>query len=169
MYCIIFCVSMQFMKNDVFVLLHNIRSTHNVGSVFRTADALGVAKIYLSGYTPAPLDRFNRFRKDIAKVALGAEKNVSWEYVENPEKIIKELKKSKFKIIGLEQAKNSIDYKKIIINSPTLFIVGNEIDGIERGVLSLCDTVTEIPMKGKKESLNVSVAFGVALFRMLNV
>ncbi len=157
------------MKREIAVLLHNIRSTHNVGSIFRTSDALGITKIYLSGFSPTPVDKFGKPRKDITKVALGGEKNISWEYSKNPEKIIKKLKKSNYQIIGLEQTKNSQDYKKVKIESPALFIVGNEVEGIERKILSLCDVVVEIPMKGKKESLNVSVAFGVALFRMLNI
>ncbi len=150
-------------------LLHNIRSTHNVGSIFRTADALGVNKIYISGYTPTPLDKFGRARKDIAKVALGAEKSIDWEYTQNPKKMIKNLKKKKYQIVGIEQAKNSKDYKKVKISSPILFIIGNEVEGIEKEILFLCDQVAEIPMKGAKESLNVSVAFGVALFRILGI
>lgn len=157
------------MKRGIYVLLHNIRSTHNVGSIFRTADALGITEIYLSGYTPAPVDRFGRPRKDIAKVALGAEKSVIWKYIDDPEKKIKELKKMKCKIIALEQTKKSTDYKKIKINPPMLFIVGNEVGGIEDKTLTLCDNIVEIPMKGSKESLNVSVAFGVALFRILDI
>ena len=86
------------MKREVYVLLHNIRSTHNVGSIFRTADALNAGKIYLSGYTPAPLDRFKRVRKDIAKVALGAEKNIPWEEVVNPLELIKKLKITKLSL-----------------------------------------------------------------------
>ncbi len=156
-------------KKEISVLLHNIRSNHNVGSIFRTADALGVTKIYLSGYTPTPMDKFGRNRKDIAKVALGAEKSLDWEYLEDPEKTIKNLKKSGVMVVGVEQAKNSIDYKKVKINYPALFIMGNEVDGIEKKILKLCDIVAEIPMRGDKESLNVSVAFGVALFRILNV
>jgi len=151
------------------VLLHNIRSTHNVGSIFRTADALGVGKIYLSGYTPTPTDTFGRARKDIAKVALGAEKTTAWEYIAEPSKIIKKLKAQKFQIVALEQTKNSVDYKKVRISKNVLFIVGNEVEGIPKNMLSHCDVVAEIPMRGKKESLNVSVAFGVALFRMLNI
>jgi len=154
---------------EVFVLLHNIRSTHNVGSIFRTADALGVSKIYLSGYTPTPLDRFNKPRKDIAKVALGAEQSISWEYLDNPEKVIKNLKKEGFRVVGIEQDKKAVDYKKVKIKKPVLFVVGNEVDGIDKKTLSLCDQVVEIPMLGTKESLNVSVAFGVAMFRMLDV
>ena len=156
------------MKREIAVLLHNIRSTHNVGSMFRTADALGVGKIYISGYTPTPLDRFGRPRKDIAKVAHGAEKSIEWEYIESSEKLIKKLRPS-HQIIGLEQSKKSIDYKKVKVKYPVLFIVGNEVEGIESKILSLCDVVAEIPMKGEKESLNVSVAFGVALFRILDI
>src|SRR6185369_16917342 len=153
---------------EIAVLLHNIRSTHNVGSIFRTSDALGVTKIYFSGYTPLPVDNFDRPRKDVAKVALGAEKTISWEQVNDQKKIIEKLKKTGFQIVGIEQSKNSTDYKKAKIRKPVLFIIGNEVDGIEPGILKMCDIVAEIPMEGKKESLNVSVAFGVALYRMLN-
>ena len=153
----------------IIVLLHNIRSTHNVGSIFRTADALGVTKIYLSGYTPTPFDRFGRARTDIAKVALGAEKNIEWESVLDPELLLKKLKKEKFQIVGLEQTSASLDYKKVHIQTPVVFVVGNEVGGIEQELLSHCDVVAEIPMKGNKESLNVSVAFGVGLFRMLDI
>ena len=151
------------------VLLHNIRSTHNVGSIFRTSDALGVGKIYLSGYTPTPVDKYGRPRKDVAKVSLGAEKTIEWEYVSDPKKIIKKLKKDKYQIVALEQGNNSIDYRKIKIKYPVLFVLGNEVEGIEKNILSLCDVLAEIQMRGKKESLNVSVAFGVGLFRMLNI
>jgi tRNA G18 (ribose-2'-O)-methylase SpoU len=158
------------MKNrEVFVLLHNIRSVHNVGSIFRTSDALGIDKIYLSGFTPTPKDRFGRNRKDVSKVALGAEKTIPWEYLNDPKKIINTLKNDDFKIIGLEQSENSQDYKKVKLTDKILFIVGNEVEGIEKNILKLCDVVAEIPMKGDKESLNVSVAFGVALFRILNI
>lgn len=150
------------------ILLHDIRSTHNVGSMFRTADALGIRKIYISGYTPAPTDKYGRHRKDIAKVALGAEKTIPWEYLEDPASTIKKLKKEKYQIIGIEQSEKSVDYKKAKIRYPALFIVGNEVGGMEKNMLSLCDIVAEIPMRGEKESLNVSVAFGVALFRMLD-
>jgi 23S rRNA (guanosine2251-2'-O)-methyltransferase len=160
---------MQFMKSKVFVLLHNIRSVYNVGSIFRTSDALGINKIYLSGYTPTPIDKFSRARKDLSKVALGAEKNISWEYIKEPKTIITKLKKEKFQIVGIEQSEKSVDYKKVKIKPRVLFVVGNEVNGIEKGILKSCDVVAEIPMKGEKESLNVSVAFGVGLFRMLGV
>ncbi len=153
---------------EVAVLLHDIRSTHNVGSIFRTCDALGVSKIYLSGYTPSPLDKFGRKRKDIAKVALGAEMSIDWEIAADPIKLMRRLKRGKYQIVGIEQSADSIDYKEAKIKTPVLFIVGNEVSGMDMKMLSLCDTVAEIPMKGGKESLNVSVAFGVALFRMLD-
>ena len=156
-------------KREVFVLLHNIRSAYNVGSIFRTADALGVSKIYLSGYSPTPLDKFGKARKDIAKVALGAEKSVAWQYVKNPKKILTEMKKEKFQIVVLEQAENSVDYKKVKIKYPVLFLVGNEVGGVEKSLLKECDIVAEIPIVGEKESLNVSVAFGVGLFEMLKI
>ena len=154
---------------EVAVLLHNIRSTHNVGSIFRTSDALGVSKIYLSGYTPTPVDKFDRPRRDIGKVALGAEKNIGWEYIDNPVKIIKKLKKENWQVIGLEQSDKSVDYKKVKPKTSFLFIVGNEVDGIEENILKLCDSVAEVSMKGEKESLNVSVAFGVSLFRIMGI
>lgn len=153
-------------KKDIFVLLHNIRSSHNVGSIFRTCDALGVSKVYLSGYTPTPIDKFNKPRKDIAKVSLGAEKTIKWEYMKSPIKIINKLKNDKFQIVALEQSTGSVDYKKVKINYPVLFLVGNEVEGVPKNILSLCDIVAEIPLVGEKESLNVSVAFGVGLFRM---
>jgi len=156
-------------EKKVCVLLHNIRSTHNVGSIFRTADASGVSKIYLSGYTPAPMDKFNRPRKDIAKVSLGAEKVVEWEQIKNPKILIKNLKAKKYQIIALEQAKNSVDYKKVRAEHRVLFVVGNEVSGIPKEILKLCDIVAEISMAGEKESLNVSVAFGVTVFRILNL
>ena len=156
-------------RGEVAVLLHDIRSTHNVGSIFRTSDALGVNKIYMSGYTPTPLDKYNRARKDVAKVSLGAEKTIPWEYNEDPKKIIKKLEKDGFTIVAVEQSESSVDYKKVKIESPVLFVVGNEVDGVDKTILSLCDVVAEIPMLGEKESLNVSVAFGVALSRMLNI
>ena len=156
-------------QNEVFILLHDIRSVHNVGSIWRTANAVGVKKIFLSGYTPSPVDRFGRERKDFAKVALNSQKTVTWESVENPVSLIKKLKREGFYVVAIEQAKNSVDYKKVKIKKPVLFLVGNEVEGIPQKLLNLADTVAEIPMKGDKESLNVSVAFGIALFRMLGI
>lgn len=150
------------------LLLDNIRSTHNVGSIFRTAETLGISKIYCGGTTPAPIDRFGRKRKDIAKVSLGAEDSVEWEHVESGVVLAKKLKKEGFKIIALEQDAKSIDYKEMRIRGKILVILGNEVGGVSKELLKLSDTIIEIPLKGKKESLNVSVAAGVALFRLLD-
>lgn len=152
------------MKNKVAVLLHNIRSTHNVGSIFRTADAAGVSHIYLSGYTPTPTDRFGRARKDIAKTALGAEKTVPWARSPSASSLVEELKKEGWKIIGIEQDARSRDYRSFSMQAPTLFIFGNEVRGLSAPLRGLCDELLEIPMHGKKESLNVSVAAGIILF-----
>lgn len=152
-----------------FLILHNIRSAYNVGSIFRTAEACGIAKIFLIGYTPTPTDRWGREVKAISKVALGAEKKVAWEYFSQPEKLIEQLKKEKMSIIGIEQHKHSIDYKKIKLKKPTAFLLGNEVGGIPESLLERCDVIAEIPMLGQKESLNVAVATGVALFRILGI
>ena len=155
------------MKKEIALILHDIRSAQNVGAMFRTAEAAGAGKIYLTGYTPAPLDRFGRERKDVAKSALGAEKMLPWEVEENISKIISKLKKEGYYLIAIEQSPKSVDYKKVKTKAKTAFIVGNEVTGIPQSILKKCDVVAEIPMKGKKESLNVSVALGVALFRII--
>ena len=151
------------------LILHDIRSTQNVGAMFRTADAAGIDKIYLTGYTPAPLDRFGKKRSDIAKSALGAEEFISWESKKSLTSLLTKLKRENYLIIGIEQAGNSVDYKKIKLQNKNVFIVGTEVTGIPKNILQKCDIVAEIPMKGKKESLNVSVACGIALFRILDI
>ncbi|MCX6757508.1 MAG: TrmH family RNA methyltransferase [Candidatus Nomurabacteria bacterium] len=151
------------------LILHNIRSTENVGAMFRTSDAVGINKIYITGYTPAPLDRFGKKRNDIAKSALGAEEFVPWEQKKSLPALLTKLKKENYLIIGIEQDKKSIDYKKVKIGKKNVFLVGNEVIGIDKKTLEKCDVIAEIPMKGKKESLNVSVSFGVAIFRILNI
>lgn len=156
-------------KGQHVLILHDIRSSENVGAMFRTADAAGISKIYLTGYTPDPVDRFGRDRKDIAKSALGAEKMIAWEHVESVEILLKKLREEDFFIIAIEQDETSQDYKKIMLSGKTVFIMGNEVQGIPKEILTMCDAIAEIPMKGKKESLNVSVALGVALFRMLGI
>jgi 23S rRNA (guanosine2251-2'-O)-methyltransferase len=151
------------------LILNDIRSVENVGAMFRTADAAGIDKIYLTGYTPTPLDRFGRKRKDLAKSALGAEEFVAWEAKKSILPLITKLKKDGFQIIAIEQDEKSIDYKKVKLKKKNAFLVGTEVTGIPKNVLQKCDLIAEIPMKGKKESLNVSVALGVALFGMLKV
>ena len=153
-------------NKKVVLILDYIRSTHNVGSIFRTAECAGVSKIYLVGVTPDPIDRFGRVRKDIANVALGTETTVPWEHVEDLGRLIKKIKKEGFEIVALEQDEKSVDYKKFKTKLPLALVLGEEVSGIKKEILKLCDNIIEIPMAGEKESLNVSVAAGVALFRL---
>lgn len=146
------------------LVLHNIRSVYNVGSIFRTADAVGVEKIFLTGYTPAPVDRFGRERKDFKKVSLGAEQTVAWEQVKTLAAVVKRLKRDGYTIAAVEQDKNStplFDYKS---PEKLVLVFGNEVRGLSKSTLTQCDVILEIPMRGKKESLNVSVAAGVSVF-----
>lgn len=153
------------MKN--ILIIPNIRSVVNVGAMFRTADAVGIDKIYLVGITPTPLDRFGRVRRDMAKSALGAENSVAWEYREDLISLIKELKQDGFQVIAVEQDEKSIKYKEVETREKNAFIMGPEVEGLSQDVLETCDIIAEIPMKGEKESLNVSVACGVVLFTIL--
>lgn len=152
---------------QLFVIVHNVRSLHNVGSIFRTADASGVLKIYLTGYTPSPLDEMGRVRKEIKKTALGAEKNVEWGAEKNISKLIKKLKKDGVQIIALENTKNAMNYEAFKPAFPAALILGNEVRGLSPALLKKADAVIKIPMRGRKESLNVSVAFGIAAYKLL--
>ncbi len=155
------------MKNvNSILILPDIRSAINVGAIFRTADAVGIDKIYLTGFTPRPTDKFGRIQKDIAKSALGAEGWIPWEYEVSLEKLIIKLKKDGFKIIAIEQDEKSVDYRKIKAKDKTAIILGGEVKGLSKEILNVCDIIAEIKMYGKKESLNVSVACGVALFQI---
>lgn len=156
------------MKKEIYILLHDIRSVYNVGAIFRTADAIGASKIFLSGFTPTPLDRFGNPRKDFAKSALGSEKAVPWEYAKSPARFVSSLKKKGVEVVAIEQSKGSIDYKKAKIGRKALVVFGNEVSGISRSILKKADKVLEIPMRGMKESLNVSVSAGIVLFRLFD-
>jgi 23S rRNA (guanosine2251-2'-O)-methyltransferase len=153
---------------QVAVLLHNVRSAHNVGSIFRTADAAGVSKVFLSGYTPRPRDRFGRIQKDIAKTALGAENFIAWEYAKSPATLIKLLRKQGWKIVGVEQDSRSDDYRTFRAKEKTVFVFGNEVLGLSKNLRETCDELIEIPMHGKKESLNVAVTAGIILFSCIS-
>ena len=155
------------MKIEVFLILHNIRSLYNVGSIFRTADAAGVSKIFLTGYTPSPRDVFGNFRKEISKTALGAEKYMPWQKMSDIGGLTEELNGKKVQIVALEQSEKSIDYRTFRPRFPIALILGNEVRGISPALLKKCDKIIEIPMRGRKESLNVAVSAGVALFRIL--
>ncbi len=155
------------------VIAHDIRSVHNVGSIFRTADAAGVEKIFLCGITPAPLDRFKQARADFAKVALGAEKYIPWESAPTTAGVIRQLKKEGYEIFALEQSKRSVPYYQEAVrlarrddarDARIAIILGNEVRGLPLSILRVADRILEIPMIGRKESLNVAVAFGIVVF-----
>lgn len=151
------------MKQEFFLILPNIRSCHNVGAMFRTADACGVTEIFLVGYTPAPP------KPQIDKVSLGAEKWMKWKQYKNLKVLIKNLKKKNVFVIGLEKNDVSVDIGSLpleVKEKSIALIVGNEVDGIESEILQLCDVVAHIPMYGKKESLNVSVAAGIGMYEV---
>lgn len=176
--------SMSTSKRKI-LLLHDVRSTHNVGSIFRTADGAGVSHIYLSGHTPDPVDRFGRKRKDIAKVALGAEDSVGWEHVSDPIDFVKKLKSAKpvksvkqggVLVVALEQDERSVGFDDARLladvrqsRGPLLLILGSEVGGVKKELLDLSDYIVEIPMMGKKESLNVSVAGGIAMYALFSM
>ena len=148
----------------IFVICHNIRSRHNVGSIFRTADAAGVAKIFLCGITPVPP------HPNIEKVSLGAEKFVEWEKRKETWRVIDELKKKGVEIISLEQAKNSISLNSLkSAKKSVALILGEEVKGLPDSILDRSDKIIHIPMHGKKESLNVSVAFGIAIYKLAEI
>ncbi len=142
---------------EFYVICQNIRSLFNVGAIFRTADAFGADKIFLTGITGRPP------RKEISKVALGAEEYMPWEYQRQPARLIKKLKSQGVQIVALEQAKGeSIDLNQWQPKFPLALILGYEPVGLPKPLLKLADQIVEIPMHGKKESLNVAVAFGIA-------
>lgn len=151
------------------VVLVNIRSLHNVGSIFRTADAAGIEKIYLTGYTPTPLDKFGNKRSQLAKVSLGAEDSIAWEYFKSATSLIDRLIKEGFKILAVEQSKSSTPFNKVKTKNlgKVVLIMGNEVKGLSPAILKRADQILEIPMLGKKESLNVSVAFGIVVYGLI--
>jgi 23S rRNA (guanosine2251-2'-O)-methyltransferase len=148
------------------LILHNIRSAHNAGSIFRTADAAGVVKIMLAGYTPGPVDQYGVLRPDFCKVSLGAEKTVPHERVETLKDAVETLRAEGYTIVGVELDERAIplfEYRPTPAQKIAL-VLGHEVNGLSYDDLALCDAVVEIPMQGMKESLNVSVAAGVALY-----
>lgn len=160
------------MKKEFNLILHNVRSAHNVGAIFRTADGCGVNHIYLTGYTPTPPDGSRPFttkpERKLIKTALGAHEFVSWAKVENVDEVFEDLKKKNFQIVALEQGENSVDYKEFKPKSSLALVLGNEPEGIDEETLAKCDTIIDIPMRGQKQSLNVSVAAGIAMYEIMS-
>lgn len=151
-------------KLPVVVIVNNIRSTYNVGSIFRTSDGAMVEKIYLTGFTPAPP------RKEILKTALGSVDSVAWEYREDPLALVKELKEQGYTIGALELTENSTPYYAVQKSSyPLALIIGNEITGVAQDLLDECSLAMEIPQFGIKQSLNVAVAYGIAIFELRKI
>lgn len=149
-------------------ILENIRSAHNVGSIFRTADGAGVDKLYLLGYTPTPLDRFGRTQNEIKKTSLGASAVLPWEQVDSHHDLFSALKADGFHIVAVEQAKNAVLLQQFKVPEKVAYVFGNEIDGVSDEVCIGADTIIELPMLGQKESLNVSVTAGIVLYHELS-
>lgn len=147
-------------KKEVIIVCHNIRSAFNIGSIFRTADGAGVTKIILGGYSAHPP------HPKITKTALGAEKSLRFERAWQTWQAIEKLRKNCYYIVALEKtrsAKNIFNFKP---KFPLVLVVGNEVRGLSKEILKRCDEIVFIPMRGRKESLNVSVAFGIAIYQL---
>jgi len=144
-------------KPNIILLVNNVRSIFNTGSIFRTADALGISKIYLAGNMATPKSHPNKF----TKTALGSEQKIPWEKIRKVSLIIKKYRRQNYEIVALEKKKNySLDYRNWTPKKNILLILGNEITGIPTSILKQCDKVIELPMNGIKESLNVGVSLG---------
>jgi len=151
------------MKKEIVVIANRIRSLHNVGSIFRTADAIGVKKIYLIGKMATPKNQ-----PKLSKTALSAEKTVDWEHSNRISPILEKLKNDGFEIVALELNKNkSVDFRAWNRKEKVAIILGNEVSGISLKIQNQCDKVVHLPMLGKKKSLNVSVSFGAIAYYLL--
>ena len=147
-----------------YIILEDIRSAYNVGAIFRTADASGVAKVFLVGYTPAPIDRFGRPQPEILKTSLGASATMAWEQVATTREIIERLQADGVTVVAVELTKGSVSLKDFEEPEQVAYIVGNEVEGVTEEALALADVIVELPMLGQKESLNVSVTAGIVLY-----
>lgn len=153
---------MSIKQGELYLVVHNVRSLFNVGAFFRTGDVFNVTKIFLCGYTGTPP------RNQISKVALGAEEWIPWEQKRQTTRLIKKLKSQGVKIVALETGDKVVSLSNFKPTWPMALIVGNEVEGLPRNILDLADSIVEIPMMGQKESLNVSVAAGIALYAIRN-
>lgn len=151
-------------RMPVYVILNSIRSSYNVGSIFRTSDGAMIEKIFLCGYTPTP------DKKEVIKTALGSQDSVKWEYVKDPKELVISLKQNGIKTCALELTDRSIPYHKVSIQDfPICLIIGNEITGVSQELLDMCDFSIEIPQFGIKQSLNVAVAYGISIFDLRRI
>ncbi len=149
-------------KRPLVLVVDGLRSHHNVGSLFRTADAFAFERIYLCGITPRPPHR------EIHKTALGATESVHWSYNENTLECVNELRNEGYTVYALEQAQNSISLKELSVEpqGKYAFVVGNEVFGVQQEVINACDGVVEIPQEGTKHSLNASVSAGMLMWQV---
>ena len=151
-------------RHPIYVVLDSVRSLYNVGSIFRTSDGARISKLYLCGYTPFPP------RKEIDKTALGSTATIPWEYVKDPVEVLSRLKALGVKTFVLEHTDKSVPYHCLTKNDfPLGLVVGNEISGVSNNVIDHADSAIEIPMFGMKQSLNVAVAYGVAVFELTRI
>lgn len=148
-------------KNNIIVILDDVRSMHNVGSTFRTCDAFAVQSLFLCGYTPTPPHR------DIHKTALGATETVNWKHFTTTQEAVNSARSLGYKIYAVEQAHNSIQLNAINLNGPMALIFGNEVTGVSDEILKLADGCIEIPQWGAKHSLNISVSVGIVLWELV--
>lgn len=156
------------------LVAHNIRSTHNIGSLLRTADGFGVGEVILSGYSPYPEEKndsrlphiYRRLTKQINKTALGAETTVKWRHISDLANYLQKLKKQGYTVCALEQAKGSVNLADYMPGDKIALVAGSETSGLDSAVLDLADTCLEIPMAGQKESFNVAVAVAIALYAL---
>ena len=146
----------------IYALVENIRSMHNVGSIFRTSDGARISRLFLTGFTARPP------RKEIDKTALGATDSVPWEYAPDPLPVIHRLKREKIRIVAVEHTSHSVPYTQPDYDFPLCIVMGNEVEGVSQAVIDQADLFVELPMLGMKQSLNVAVAYGIVLYHILD-
>jgi len=147
------------------VILYNVRSRHNVGAIFRTCEGAGVSKLWLVGYTPAPVDRFGRVVEEIKKTSLGASDMVPWQQADNIFLLLEKIKESGTSVVAIEQSPGAVSLFEYSESENVAYIFGNEITGVTLDIQNDCDVIVDIPMAGRKESLNVSTTVGIVLFQ----
>ena len=147
------------------VILFNVRSRHNVGAIFRTCEGAGVSKLWLVGYTPAPVDRFGRVVEEIKKTSLGASEMVPWQQADDIFLLLEKLKEAGTTVVAIEQATEAVSLFSFAEPENVVYLFGNEITGVMPEILAVCDRVVDIPMSGRKESLNVATTVGIVLFQ----
>ncbi|HVC35955.1 MAG TPA: TrmH family RNA methyltransferase [Candidatus Dormibacteraeota bacterium] len=160
---------------EIILLAHNLRSSHNVGSLLRTAEGLGVNKVYLTGYTPYPARNGDtrlphlaqKIERQIHKTALGAQKLIDWQAEANIQQLLTDLRSDGYRLVALEQSAGAIALEDFVVPEKLALIVGREVEGLEKEVLARCDITVEIPMLGQKESFNVVQAAAMALYKII--